>query len=136
MASHPALVYALVAFQVIFIAFDLLSPFLSPLFASQGTIDFLMAYFLGVLDFILLLGFLWGSKWAYLYSLLYNGFNIVTYIYSFSVTPYPYYIVLMIMRIAVLVLLRVPSVRMHFKVTRTSSYKTSDSKKSNPKASQ
>jgi len=120
MVGSPRLVYVIVVIQAIFTASDLVSPFLSGAFLNYEIGDFLMAYFMAILDFILLVGFLRGSKWAWFFGLIYNGFNILNHSLAFFGTQYLSYVILVLMRITVLFCLRSSSVRRYFGVTKVS----------------
>lgn len=113
----------MVGLQVVLMAFDLLLPFLTGTYVNFGTTDFLMAYFFALLDFFLLLGFLRGAKWAFIFGLLFSGINVTVNLYNYLNNPVMLYVVLIIIRAAVLVCLRDSNVRIYMDMKKVGSKK-------------
>ncbi|HRU81779.1 MAG TPA: hypothetical protein P5168_04435 [Candidatus Methanomethylicus sp.] len=128
MRKRPSLILAMVGVQVILIAFDLLMPFLTGSFVSYGTLDFLMAYSFALLDFFLILGFMRGAKWAFVFGLLFSGINVTTNVYSYLSNPVPLYMLLVILRAFVMLCLRDGNVRIYMDMKKVGP-KKADSKK-------
>ncbi|MCS7098662.1 MAG: hypothetical protein NZ922_06765 [Candidatus Methanomethyliaceae archaeon] len=103
---QPRLIYAMCLLQAIFVTFDLLLPFITGEFLRYSIIEFLMAYLMGFLDFILIIGFLKVYKWAWLFGLAYNSVNILYYAFAFMANPIVLYLLLFTMRLAVIFMLR------------------------------
>lgn len=123
MRNRPSLIMVMVGLQVVLMAFDLLLPFLTGTYVNFGTTDFLMAYFFALLDFFLLLGFLRGAKWAFIFGLLFSGINVTVNLYNYLNNPVMLYVVLIIIRAAVLVCLRDSNVRIYMDMKKVGSKK-------------
>lgn len=106
MAKRPKLIYAMILIQIVLVIFDLFTPFITGEFITYSIFDFLMAYMLGFLDFILIIGFLKGSKWAWFFGIAYSGINVLYYTFAFISNPIMLYLILFIMRLAVIFMLR------------------------------
>lgn len=104
--SRPKLIYAMISIQAILIFFDLFTPFITGEFLAYSILDFLMAYMLGLLDFLLIIGFLKGSKWAWFFGIAYSGINVLRYTFAFMSNPIVLYLMLFMMRLAVILMLR------------------------------
>ncbi len=113
MRKRPSLIMVMAGLQVILLAFDLLMPFLTGSYVNYGTTDFLMAYFFALLDFFLMLGFLRGAKWAFIFGLLFSGINVTTNLYYYLNNPVLLFVLLIVLRAAVLVCLRDSNVRIY-----------------------
>ncbi|MBC7113762.1 MAG: hypothetical protein H5T34_07125 [Candidatus Methanomethyliales bacterium] len=116
MARRPSLLYAMVSLQAIFVLFDLAAPFLTGTFIYYGGTEFIIAYLMGVLDFILIIGFMRGSKWAWFFGLFFSGINIINYAISYLSDPIALYVILLFMRLGVIFCLRSNSVREYFDI--------------------
>jgi hypothetical protein len=128
MRKRPSLILVMVGVQVILIVFDLLMPFLTGSFVGYGTMDFLMAYSFALLDFFLILGFMRGSKWAFIFGLLFSGINVTTNVYSYLNNPVMLYMVLVVLRAFVMLCLRDSNVRIYMDMKKVGP-KKADSKK-------
>ena len=113
MRKRPALILVMVAIQVIMVAVDLLMPFLLGTYVNMGTTDFLMAYFYAMLDFLLILGFLRGDKWAFIFGLLFSGINLTMNVFSYFSNPVLLYAIIIILRAIVMLCLRDSNVRIY-----------------------
>ncbi|MEM0285931.1 MAG: hypothetical protein QXW34_02180, partial [Candidatus Methanomethyliaceae archaeon] len=69
MTNRPKLIYVMILIQIILIIFDLYSPFITGEFLTYSIFEFLMAYMMGFLDFMLIIGFIKGSRWAWLFGI-------------------------------------------------------------------
>lgn len=118
MENRPAIVKLMLALQVAFMAYDLFAPFYSPIFQTFTTADFLIAYMTAVLDFIIFLGFLRGSKWIWFFSLFYQGASILVYVFAFAANPVPLTMIMIILRAVQLISLRGKNVRKYFGVIK------------------
>ncbi|MGC8936501.1 MAG: hypothetical protein ACP5KV_03960 [Candidatus Methanomethylicaceae archaeon] len=119
MARRPGLVYVIASLQALFVLFDLATPFLTGAFIYYTGSEFLVAYLMGVLDFILIIGFMRGSKWAWFFGLIFSGINIINYALSFLSDPIALYVLLLFLRLILILCLRTRSVREHFNVAVT-----------------
>ena len=114
--KRPRGLYLIILLQVIFVAYDLFNPFLLGRYIYYTEWDFLMAYLLAFLDFILIIGFLRGSRWAWFFGIVYSGINIINYVFSYISNPILLYLILFIMRLIVILWLRGESVRRYFQI--------------------
>ncbi|MEM3485962.1 MAG: hypothetical protein QXU33_00020 [Candidatus Methanomethyliaceae archaeon] len=119
MARRPNLIYVMATLQALFVIFDLATPFLTGTFIYYGGIEFLMFYLMGVLDFILIIGFMRGSRWAWFFGLIFSGINIINYALSYLSDPIVLYVLLLFMRLVVISCLRSRTVRDYFHVAFT-----------------
>lgn len=108
----------MVSLQALFVAFDLLNPFIIGTFIYYTYIDFLMTYLMSVLDFILIIGFMRGYRWAWFFGLIFQGINIINYGLSYLSNPIALYVLLLLLRLVVILSLRFGSVREYFEVFR------------------
>ncbi len=108
----------MVAIQAAFVAINLSMPFLTGSFLSYTYLDFLMAYLTAIIELILVVGFLRGSKWAWFAGLFYSGLSVLMYAVSYLSVPSVFYIILIFMRIVVMASLRSRNVRAYFDITR------------------
>jgi hypothetical protein len=122
--SMPRLVLLMVALQVPLVAIDLILPFFSPFFEQFGTFDFFAAYMFALFDFILIIGFRSGAKWAWLFGLLFSGLNVVMYVYMYLANPVLLYILPLFLRVSVMFCLRGRAVRDYFDLLGDVSKKT------------
>ena len=113
MRKRPSLILVMVGIQAVLIAFDLLMPFMTNAYLNYGTMDFLMAYFYAILDFFLILGFMRGSKWAFIFGLLFSGINVTVNVYSYINYPALLFILLIALRVIVMLCLRDSNVRIY-----------------------
>lgn len=104
--TQRGLIYTMASLQAIFVAFDLMLPFITGEFLRYSIIDFLMAYLMGLLDFILIIGFLKAHKWAWFFGLAYNSIHILSYTFAFIANPIMLYLILFVMRLTVIFMLR------------------------------
>ncbi|MGQ9760175.1 MAG: hypothetical protein ACUVQ5_06390 [Candidatus Methanomethylicaceae archaeon] len=116
MTRRPRLVYLMVSVQILLVAFDLLQPFITGTFLYYTGVEFIMAYLMAVLDFILILGFMRGSRWAWFFGLVFHGINIINYGLSYLSNPIVLYALLLFIRLVVILSLRFRSVREYFDV--------------------
>lgn len=114
MREMPRLVLLMVILQMPLVAIDLILPFISPFFEQFGTFDFFAAYIFAFFDFILIIGFRSGAKWAWLFGLLFSGMNVVMYVYMYLSNPVLMYILPLFIRVAVMFSLRGRHVREYF----------------------
>ncbi len=112
--SMPRLVLLMISLQVPLVAIDLILPFFSPFFEQFGTFDFLAAYMFAFFDFILIIGFRSGAKWAWLFGLLFSGLNVIMYVYMYLANPVLFYTIPLFLRVAVMFSLRARGVRDYF----------------------
>jgi hypothetical protein len=118
MEPRPSILKAMIVLQFIFIAYDLFAPFYSPIFQTFTTMDFLIAYMTAVLDFIILIGFLRGSRWIWFFSLVYGGVSVLAYAFAFVANPVVLTLLMILLRVVLLVLLRGKQVRKYFNVSK------------------
>lgn len=118
MARRPGLVRVMISLQAIFVIFDLASPFLTGAFIYYGGTEFIIAYLMAVLDFILIIGFIRASRWAWFFGLIFSGINIINYSLSYLSTLIALYVLLLFMRLAVIFSLRSSAVRDYFDIAR------------------
>ncbi|MCX8182379.1 MAG: hypothetical protein N3D12_04615 [Candidatus Methanomethyliaceae archaeon] len=119
MARRPSLVYIMAFLQALFVIFDLAAPFLTGTFIYYSGVEFLVSYLMGVLDFILIIGFMRGSRWSWFFGLIFSGINIINYTLSFLSDPIALYVILLFMRLLIIFCLRSGSVRDYFNVAVT-----------------
>lgn len=124
MRSTPRLVLLMIILQVPLVVIDLILPFFSPFFEQFGTFDFFAAYMFAFFDFILIIGFRTGAKWAWLFGLLFSGMNVVMYVYMYLGNPVLLYIFPLFLRVAVMFSLRGRSVRDYFDLLGDASKRT------------
>lgn len=117
MAARPGLIKLIVVIQGLLGIYTLFLPFLSGTFLSYTQNDFLMSYFFALLDFILIIGFWTGAKWAWLFGLLFNAFNIVNYVFMYLSSPLFWFVLPLMMRLVILFALRSRKMREFFNFT-------------------
>ncbi|MDH5806930.1 MAG: hypothetical protein QXW62_06415 [Candidatus Methanomethylicaceae archaeon] len=114
MTNRPKLIYVMILIQIILIIFDLYSPFITGEFLTYSIFEFLMAYMMGFLDFMLIIGFIKGSRWAWLFGIAYSGINVLYYTFAFISNPIMLYLILFIMRLMIIFMLR--ATRRYFQI--------------------
>ena len=114
--KRPRGLYLIILLQIIFVAYDLFNPFLLGKYIYYTLWDFLIAYLFALLDFILIIGFLRGSRWAWFFGIVYSGINIIDYVFSYISNPILLYLILFMMRLIVILWLRSESVRRYFQI--------------------
>ena len=116
MTGRPRIIKALIALQVVFVAYDLFAPFYSPLFSTFSAVDFLIAYLTAILDFFIILGLLMATKPIWIFAMLYGGLRVLAYVTSFYSNPVALTLLIMFLRVAMLVGFRSKTVKRYFNV--------------------
>lgn len=118
MRRRPKTIYFMVGLQVLFVVFDLTAPFITGAFVYYTELEFLMSYFMAILDVMLIIGFMRGSRWAWIFGLIFSGINIISYASSYLSNPVLFYALLLFMRLLVILCLRSRGVREYFEISR------------------
>lgn len=116
MAARAGIINALIALQVVFVAYDLFAPFYSPIFSTFSTMDFVIAYLTAVLDFFIIIGLLMATKPIWTFAMFYGGLSVLVYVFSFYSNPVILTLLMMFLRVAMLIAFRSKPVKKYFNV--------------------
>lgn len=118
MAPLPGIIKALIALQVVFVAFDLFSPFYSPIINTFSVADFMIAYLTAVLDFFIIIGLIRATKPIWTFAMFYGGISVLALVFSFYSNPVVLTILMIFLRVAMVVTFRSKRVRKHFNISK------------------
>jgi hypothetical protein len=118
MAPLPGIIKALIALQVVFMGYDLFSPFYSPIISTFSMMDFLVAYLTAVLDFFIIIGLLRATKPIWTFAMFYGGVSVLVLVFSFYSNPVILTLLVMFLRVAMVVTFRSKRVKKHFSISK------------------